>query len=231
VSIPSKFDALFAAAAPLVRAQRHQRDAPPQPGGRWPLSIILRPSPDLSPKLAGLTNEAAALAGSGHWLTGCQQAAHLTVRALESYRDDVPADDPAVHRYRRAVESAAAACAPVTVRVSGVTLATGSVMACLVPTDDHADRLRDDVLPRALGEDAWLENEYGRRDIWHLTLVHFTGDVTDPEGLIAWVDQRRSKDLGTMTIDTLELVRFRYDDSGPFMRPETVAKAQLAQRR
>lgn len=182
-------------------------------------------------KLADLTHEAAAIAGPGHWVTGCRDGAHATVRALERYRDDIPAGDSAVERYLRAVGATAAQCAPITLQVTGLTLASGSVMASLVPTDGHADRLRAEVLPRELGPDAWLEADYGPRDIWHLTLVHFTGDLADPERLIEWVNERRRLDLGVATIDDVELVRFRYDEAavgGPFMRPESLGIATLA---
>jgi hypothetical protein len=37
------FDRLFAEGAPLVREGLHQRETPPAEGGRWPVSIVLRP--------------------------------------------------------------------------------------------------------------------------------------------------------------------------------------------
>lgn len=105
------------------------------------------------------------------------------------------------------------------------------MLAALVPTNEHADRLRAELLPGELGPDAWLEADYGPRDIWHLTLVHFTCDLADPERLISWVEERRQLDLGVTTIDHVELVRFRYDEAaaeGPFMRPGTLGGARLA---
>jgi len=83
-----KFDQLFDRAAPLIAAGDHQRDALPQDGGRWPVSVALRPPRDdlLSRHLDDLTAEAADLAGPDHWHTGRIGSAHLTVRALEGHR-------------------------------------------------------------------------------------------------------------------------------------------------
>ena len=38
------FDRLFDEAAPLIRHGRHERDSPPiEPGGRWPVTVVIRP--------------------------------------------------------------------------------------------------------------------------------------------------------------------------------------------
>jgi hypothetical protein len=162
-------------------------------------------------------------------VTGSRAGAHVTLRALERYRAEIPSADPSIARYRRAVRAAAAQSPPVTLRFTGLTLASGSVLACVAPVNEHADRLRDHLLPRELGRDAWLENELGPRDLWHLSLLHYATDLADPERLVTWVAQRRELDLGATTIETVELVRFRYDASAdhPLMRPETLDRATL----
>ena len=90
-----KFDQLFDEAVPLISSQRHRRDSPPLEGGRWPVSVVLRPPADcdLSRRLDNLTTEVADLAGPGHWHTGRVGSAHLTVRALEHYRHEVDPSD------------------------------------------------------------------------------------------------------------------------------------------
>ena len=55
----------------------------------------------------------------------------------------------------------------------------------------------------------------GRRDIWYATLVHFTGEIRDRQGLVDWVAARRRLDLGVARIDETELLRFRYDGRQP----------------
>jgi hypothetical protein len=212
----TKFDHLFALAAPRISAGTHQRDEIPRDGGRWPVSVVLRPAPDaeLAHALDALTAEAAELAGPGHWQTGQLGSAHLTVRALEPRREVIPPDDPAVTRYRSAIRRASIRSSwPIGFRVTGLTLTPGTVMACAEPLDDAAGAFSDH-LTTELGPDAWYETD--RRDIWYLNLLHFTGDIADPEDLITWVKSHRSTAIGTTTIPTADLVR---SDLHPGPRP------------
>jgi hypothetical protein len=227
---PTKFDQLFDAAVPLVSAGRHQRDSPPVEGGRWPVSVVLRPpaDTDLIHPLDEITAEAAALAGPDHWQTGQAGSAHLTVRALETYRSAVECTEPVIQRYQSAMHRAAAQSGPAQIEVTGLTLTAGSVMACAVALDEQADLFLD-RLAFELGPDAWFEQPHGRRDIWYLNLLHFTTDIPDPQPLIDWVEKHRSTPLGQVTIDIAELVRFHHAPSPPrpFMRPEVLDQAVL----
>ncbi|WP_020392285.1 hypothetical protein [Kribbella catacumbae] len=138
----TKFDQLFESASPLISSRNHQRDTPPTEGGRWPVSVVLRPPADslLSHRLDDVTQEAAALAGPGHWQTGQTGSAHLTVRALETYRHLVDPAEPTIQRYRSAMERAAAAAGPARIKVTGLTLTAGSVMASAPRTSPHPSR-------------------------------------------------------------------------------------------
>ena len=220
----TKFDSLFDDSAPLILKQEHQRETPPVEGGRWPVSVALYPDGELAEALETTMLEALEFAGPGHWQTGRRGSAHLTVRALEYYRDDVPPGDPFVARCHQALR--AAAVGPTSFEVFGLTLTAGTLMACARPTDDRADLLMDQLAVE-LGDDGWLEAPYGRRDIWYLNLIHFAADLAEPELLVEWVAKRRTHHLGSVTIPTASLVRFRYDESAgyPFMRPETLATA------
>ena len=175
-----------------------------------------------------LTRSAAELAGPGHWHTGRTGSAHLTVRALEWYRAIVDPAEPAIDRYRAAMDRAAADCGPARIEVVGLTLTAGSVMAAAVSLDDQADLFLD-RLAEELGPDGWLELPYGRRDIWYVNLVHFTTDIAQPEALIDWVKGRRDYQVGGETIPAAELVRFHHDPDPerPFMRPELLARTTL----
>jgi hypothetical protein len=228
-----KFDQLFAIAAPQISAGTHHREEIPRDGGRWPVSVILRPSPEsgLAHALDALTAEAAELAGPGHWQTGQLGSAHLTVRALEPRRELIPPDDPAVTRYRSALHRAASfpigrrasgpvgrhTSWPIGFRVTGLTLTPGTVMACAEPLDAAADTFSDH-LTTELGPDAWFERE--RRDIWYLNLLHFTDAIAYPEDLITWVKSHRSTPIGTTAIAEPELVRSdHHPGSRTHMRP------------
>lgn len=214
----------------MISSQQHRRDSPPVDGGRWPVSVVLRSPGDseLSRRLDALTSEAAILAGPGHWHTGRAGSAHLTVRALETYRHEVDPSAPVIQRYRSALRAAADRTGPALIQVTGLTLTAGSVMACAVPLDAQADLLMD-RFAEELGPDGWFENPYGRRDIWYLNLVHFTSHIASPQHLIDWVAERRRLDVGQTAITAAELVRFHYcpDVSGPFMRPQLLDSAQL----
>ncbi|WP_112248191.1 hypothetical protein [Kribbella monticola] len=210
---------------PLIATGRHRRDTVPEEGGRWPVSVVLRPVAGgvLSQNLDALTREAADLAGPGHWHTGQPGSAHLTVRALEWYRAIVDPAEPAIHRYRAAMERAAAGCGPTRIEVVGLTLTAGTVMAAAVAADDQADLFLD-RLAEELGDDAWLELPYGRRDIWYVNLIHFTTGIAKPDALIDWITRHREHPIGAETIPAAELVRFHYaaHPERPYMRPEVL---------
>ncbi|WP_350280723.1 hypothetical protein [Kribbella sp. HUAS MG21] len=216
----TKFDDLFAAAVPRIANGTHQRDELPREGGRWPISVVLRPAPDstLAPTLDALTQEAADLAGPDHWQTGHLGAAHLTVRALEPRREHIPPADPAVARYQSALRRATARSTwPLSFRITGLTLTPGTVMACAEPLDASADAFSDH-LATELGPDTWFEPE--PRDIWYLNLLHFTTAIDRPALLVDWVTARRSTPIGTTTITAPDLVRSdHHPGPRPHMRP------------
>ncbi|TDU90672.1 hypothetical protein EV138_4264 [Kribbella voronezhensis] len=203
----------------------------PEEGGRWPVSVVLRPAAGgvLSQNLDALTREAADLAGPGHWHTGQPGSAHLTVRALEWYRAIVDPEEPAIHRYRAAMERAAAECGPARIEVVGLTLTDRTVMAAAVALDDQVDLFLD-RLAEELGTDAWLELPYGRRDIWYVNLIHFTTDIAEPAALIDWIAAHREHSLGAETIAAAELVRFHHaaHSERPYMRPELLARTPFS---
>ncbi|WBQ06205.1 hypothetical protein [Kribbella sp. CA-293567] len=201
-------------------------------GGRWPVSVVLRPPVDgaLSRTLDALTVEAAALAGAGHWQTGQAGSAHLTVRALEYYRPTVDPDEPVVKRYQAAIERAAAITGPARLKVTGLTLTSGTVMASAVALDDQATLLMS-RLADELGDDGWHERDYGR-NLWYVNLLHFTTDIPQPARLVDWIRSYRTTGFGEVTIDTIELVRFHHSPAGPrpFMRPGALGAAYLRKR-
>ncbi|GAA4357164.1 hypothetical protein [Angustibacter luteus] len=223
----TRFDDLFDEAAPLIERREHQRDAPPDEGGRWPISVLLPLDGAATAALDELTGQALALAGPGHFGTGLAGCAHVTVRSLETYRHDVPDDDPALDRYRSALDRATARSRPVALRLTGLTLTSLTVMACTEPVDDAAPAFAQ-ALADELGPDSWREDGF-RRDIWYATLVHFAADIAHPAELVAWVRERRRLDLGTTVARCAQLARFRFrDDVLPArMEPQVLATAGL----
>ena len=223
------FGRLLAEAAPMIRQGSHQRDSPPIDGGRWPVSVVLRPDPALARRLEQAMTEAGGLVGPGHFRTGVADSVHFTVRALELYREAAGEDDEAVQRYAGAMRRTARGVGPIELDLVGLTLAPGSVMACAYPVNANADKFMN-LLKEELGEDAWHEARF-TRDIWYATILHFAADIAHPVELIEWVAQRRGLALGRTVIDTAELVRFRYEEGalGRLMRPYVLASAPLTQ--
>jgi hypothetical protein len=223
------FDRLFATARPLIAAGQHSIDVPlVEDGERWPVSAVFRvdPTDPVAHRLDALALEAASLAGAGHLQTGQLGSAHLTIRALERYRERVDPTDPAVRRYAAALRTAASQVGAATFSLTGLILTRGTVMVCAQPEDEHADHLQK-LYAEALGPDAWLEAGT-QRDIWYVNLLHFAAPVPSPAELIGWAERRRRLPLGRLTFGTTELVRFHHPGGPrPHHRPTTLARVQL----
>jgi hypothetical protein len=216
----NRFDQLFALGRDALLAGTHSCESAPVDGGaRYGLSVILRPDPDAAERLAQVGAEAAAYAGNGHWPSGEKDLVHFTVRSLEAHRVRIPADDPLVARSTAAMRKAA--CGPIRMRLTGLTLTAVSVMVCAQPLDGAAERFAAE-LGREVGEAATYD---GGRDIWYTNVLHFAGPVADPEGLVSWVAQRRMLDLGETVFDIAELCQWVPDPRRP--APKVLASAAL----
>ncbi|MGN6332672.1 MAG: 2'-5' RNA ligase family protein [Motilibacteraceae bacterium] len=233
---PSASDPLFArlfdGGARAILAGTHQRDVPPVDGGRWPVTVLARPPQQLRARLEGLMHEALRHAGPGHFQTGRMDSVHVTIRALEPFRAAADVGDPVVEQWVRALRATAEAIGPFSLTMTGVSLTTGGVLARLEPDDDRPWQLMD-RLRHELGDLAWFEEQWMRRNIWYCSLLHFTDDVVDADGLVAWARARRVLPPVSFEITSLELVRFRHTplgetadsavsgEQGHYMRPES----------
>jgi hypothetical protein len=216
----SRYDELFAEAVPLIMGQRHRREVPPVEGGRWPVSVLSAPDPVLTGSLDSITETLIELAGPGHFQTGRAGSGHFTVRALELYREVVPDDDPALARYARALRTAANRTAAFSAMITGLTLTPTGVLACVGAGTAELHGLSD-ALADELGEDAWLERDHHPRTMRHVSVLHFGAAIARPAALVDWVADRRTSEIGTTMINSVDLVRFRHDRSPgrELMRP------------
>ncbi len=228
------FAQLLEAAIPAVLNRSHERDARPVEGGRWPVTIIARPPVAARSVLQGLMREALEFTGPGHFVTGRADSVHVTIRALEPYREAASPTDPVVEPWRSAMERACAATPPFDLHLTGVTLSPSGVIGQLETVDDAPWRFAE-LLRRELGDLAWFEDRSMRRDIWYATLIHFADDIVDPPGLVDWVRSHLTMEPPVdFSIDTIELVRSRYVAPDPgvvapdrLMRPETWCAVSL----
>lgn len=209
------FDRLFRESRSAVLVGRHQCETAPVEGGpRFGLSVVLRPDDETAQRLQAVGAEAQTAAGGGHWPSGDADLVHFTVRTLETYRAAVPKDDVAVRRYVAALRRAG--CGPIRLRLAGLTLTSGGVMACAWPTDDAANGFAW-ALADELGADGWFEAGV-RRDIWYAMVLHFGGPIRSPRRLVDWVTARRRLDLGETTMAEAALCQWVPDPRRPAPR-------------
>lgn len=206
------FDRLYEEGRAAVLSGSHRQDEPPEDGGRWPVTVVAIPPISTRATLERWMTEACEFAGPGHFLTGRADASHVTIRALEAYREAAHPDEACVSAWTSAMREAARDTAPLRLHLTGVTLAVGSVMAQLETVDDapwaFMKRLR-----ATLGDHAWFEDQSGRRDIWYVNILHLAAPITDPAGLVRWVEAHREVDAGEVLLDSVSLVRYRYQSS------------------
>jgi hypothetical protein len=176
------------------------------------MSALMRPDPAAAGVLDQITHLAAVAAGGSHWRTGAAVSSHLTLRSLEPFRSNVPANDPLVQRYAAALRLAAAGTGPIRFTVTGLTLTPHSVMACAVPVDSAADDLAA-AYADALGSDGWHEGEF-QRDFWYLNLLHFAEPIPRPAELIGFVAGRRTADLADLLVAEIQITQWRYAATG-----------------
>lgn len=207
------FERLHAAGRSAVLAGEHRCEEVPWVSGRWGHSVVSILDGDAAASLDGLTSEAVELAGTGHWESGRLGRAHVTIRALEPYSDDPP-DEDRVDRTWSAFERVVAA--PLRLSIDGLVLAAAGVMVRMRDLDGEADTGRA-AYGQALGDDGWFEDQVfatGRDPIWYCTILHFAASILDPQGLVAWVDERTELDLGAVELDSFSLCRWDLDDIG-----------------
>ncbi|MHB1445455.1 MAG: hypothetical protein ACYCTI_01855 [Acidimicrobiales bacterium] len=203
-----EMDEINSAGVAAVLAGSIEQQEPPRDDGRWGLSILLLPAEPLSDRLEALTQEVLEVAGPSHWSTAGGGGAHLTVRALETYRSPERRDLDAESRYLDALRRVTADLPSPRFAFRGVFLSPGAVLLGAIDLDGTAGALRT-RLAHELSED--LESHWRRSPFWYLSLVHFAGEVADPGRLLAWVSDRSELDLGTATFSEAHQCRFDFD--------------------
>jgi hypothetical protein len=168
---------------------------------------------DAAASLDELTVQVAAIAGPGHWESGRSGRAHVTIRALEPYSHDPPGS-LVMTRSWSAFEGIFVE--PLQLALDGLLLAPAGVMLRCRDLDGAGDALRS-AYGTALGTDDWFEDQVfarGRDPIWYCTLLHFAGLISDPPGLVEWVEARADRSVGRVSLDTFSLCRWNLDEVG-----------------
>jgi hypothetical protein len=218
-----RFDELFRSGSAAIAAGRHQVEEPPRSGGRWGLSVVLRPDNHARSVLDELTRELLGVAGVHHWRTGAGHSSHMTVRGIQPYRDNLRTTDAIVRRCHLALQRATRDHQLLRFQFAGLTMTSTCVMACAYPVNEHPARLAANLRDE-LRTDAWLE-EHQPRTIWYVSLLHFAGPVADPTALIRWVTARRDRALGELCLPRAQLVTFEHQPRG--LSPRVLSERDL----
>lgn len=201
------------------------QEPPLDGGGRWGITVVLRPDPSAARRMERVTAEAMAVAGNSHWATGSAISSHFTIRTLENYRSFVPTGDERVKRYQTALRQASVRVGSIRLELSGLTLTPASVMLCASPSGPTAERFAE-YLAEELADDAWFEAGLNR-DIWYSNLVHLTRLPADPAALVEWVAARRNLDLGSSVHTCADLVAWKFNNRHRHLVPATLGRAEL----
>ncbi|MBF8186803.1 hypothetical protein ITP53_13835 [Nonomuraea sp. K274] len=212
----SDFSEFRAKGRTAILAGRTSHDIPMVEGAtRWGAAAVLRPTGEIVDRLTEL---AATIEAPGHWVHG-GPALHVTLRSLEPYRDRIPEADPLRRAYAEALKEAAADLPPARLRLAGVSPHQGGVLVCGHPEDDTLSIMWK-RFAHALESRGIRDLEYGRtRDLWYVSLVHFTGPLTNPHELADWCDRHADTALGVAELPTAEIVKFTHTGTGIHIEP------------
>lgn len=173
--------------------------------GRWGVSAVFRPDNAIVDRLGELAAEIGAELDAVHWIHG-PESWHATLRALESYRPEIPPGDVALRAYCKALDKATVGVPPLKVEVRGLSPHEGGLLLFVRPLDRTLTTLQAAFSDTLSAENVgWFEAR--TRDIWNIGLVHFTVPLADPRRFVAWCDERRDLRLATTTFDAVEIVR------------------------
>jgi 2'-5' RNA ligase len=205
--LQSHYDAMWDGAWPAVSRGDVECDLH-LTGGLDPrrgISLVARPDAALAARLADLQDRLAD-ADPRQYRQPLSDL-HMTVLSLFSVTEHCASHLARRADYATAVRAAVKGIPSFDVDLAGITTSHGAVLVRGFPRDDTLERLRTrlrDVL-RVCGLGAGLDQRY-RLVTAHMTVLRFVVPPADPARLAAALVALRDAPLGTMTVDTLELV-------------------------
>ncbi len=192
----------------LVRGDVDADPVPDDTSKRWGLSIIARIPSDQ----AGIFTQASAAlqpwTGAQHTFYAASTL-HITVRSCEFYRSTIPQDDAALLDYQRVLHEVAAQIPPFSILYRGLAANRTGIIVQGFPQSEHLQRLRATLHQRLqqLGRAGGPEAEQVRYGA-HVSLAVFAGPLIDPQALADSVERLRTHAYGTVTLSSLEVVRY-----------------------
>ena len=169
------------------------------------LTLVARPDAALATRFAAVQD--AVLAADPHQYRQPLSDLHMTVLSLFTVTADYAPHLARRADYAAAARAAAADLPAFDIDFEGITISRGAVLAKGFPRDGTLEalraRLRDAL--RARGLDGTLDQRY-RLVTAHSTLLRFIAPPADPARLAAALAGVRAMPLGTMRVDSLQLV-------------------------
>ncbi|MBB4637118.1 hypothetical protein [Longimicrobium terrae] len=206
-ALAARYDALWNAAAPEVRAGRAALDAwaaRKDDDHRRGVTLLARPSDSVTRELCALMDELRALEPDQYYHPPADL--HITVLSLISATVDYEERMHQVDGFRAAVAEAVGRAAHFTIDAAGVTLSPAAVLARGFPRDDALERLRAGLRESlaARGLAGGLDARYRLRTA-HTTMVRFTAPLRDPARFVDALQSARQRPFGATIVATLEL--------------------------
>jgi len=132
---------------------------------------------------------------------------HMTVLSLFTVSADYAPHLARRAEYAAAVRAALEGLPAFDIAFDGITISRGAVLAMGFPRDATLETLRTRLREalRARGLDGMLDQRY-RLVTAHSTLLRFVAPPADPARLAAVLAEMRNEPLGTLRVDSLQLV-------------------------
>lgn len=207
-ALAARYDALWDDAAPVVRRGEGILDpwvTQKHADARRGLTLLARPGPELARCVD--TFLAALRAAEPEQYFQPTADLHLTVLSLFGATADHAPYLARLDDFRAAADEALRDVPAFTVKVEGVTVSRGAVLARGFPRDGTLERvrerLRSALAARGLG--GGLDQRY-RLQTAHLTLVRFAAPLSRPQAFVQALVAARRHAFGEMEVREMELV-------------------------
>jgi 2'-5' RNA ligase len=205
----SRYDSMWSAARARITSGDVEIDpllTRKQDDLRRGMTLLIRPAPEIRACIAAFLDRLRALEPAQYYYDPAEF--HVTFLAVFSATEKW---QPAFARtldFRQAIAAAAKSIHPFTLHFEGLTASPAAIVlqgftdsAALNAARDH---LRAELRARGLTES--LDTRY-RLETAHLTAVRFTQPLRDSRAFAQALDEARTQNFGTMTVDTLDLVQ------------------------
>lgn len=196
-------------ASDLARGSVDVDPVPDDTSRRWGLSIIARIPTDQATLFTDISAALRPWTGEHHTFYTAANL-HLTVRSCEFYRSTIAPDDAALRDYQRVLHDVAAQTPPFSIRYRGLAANRTGIIVQGFPQTSHLQQLRQTIHQRLqqLGRTPGPEAEQVRYGA-HVSLAVFAGPLADPQMLASFIERQRTHTYGSVTITSLEVVRYQ----------------------